>query len=397
MSRDHRASPVLQLEKLGSCTHTWFRGASFVQQDSAKSAIALALCAITVLLMGSGNEPRPPICTDLQLATELQSIVVASPPSSAVVLERIAIGSCLHQGYAEPILDDVIAARPQLFLMMGDNVYGDFDTADAKQLAAAYAAQAHRQEFRRARAAVPILAIWDDHDLGKNDGGADFPFRVAAARLFHQFWGTTPERPVEEGLYYSRFFGPTGRRVQIIMLDTRSFRSPLKPKTTGFDYWGPYEPDSDPAKTMLGPAQWAWLEQELSKPADLRLLVSSIQVFAEGHGWERWGNFPLERERLLRLLSSPDRGAIVFLSGDRHSGALYRIDLGARETVELTSSSLNLPPPGPNKDARLPPLVSDIFPVENFGFLTINWDQRRIEASLLGLQGRLLAERSLAF
>ena len=41
---------------------------------------------------------------------------------------------------------------------------------------------------------------------------------------------------------------------------------------------------------MLGEAQWSWLRQELQQPAELRLVVSSIQVLAEAHGWKRWGN-----------------------------------------------------------------------------------------------------------
>ena len=68
------------------------------------------------------------------------------------------------------------------------------------------------------------------------------------------------------------------------MLDTRYFRSPLKPtdemNARGKERW---IPDEDPSKTMLGDAQWAWLENELKRPAELRLIVSSIQVLSEGH------------------------------------------------------------------------------------------------------------------
>ena len=39
---------------------------------------------------------------------------------------------------------------------------------------------------------------------------------------------------------------------------------------------------------MLGAAQWAWLRAQLLQPAELRLIVSSVQVLAEGHGWEGW-------------------------------------------------------------------------------------------------------------
>jgi alkaline phosphatase D len=313
------------------------------------------------------------------------------------VVERIAFGSCLHQAKPQVIWRDVLVARPQLLLMLGDNVYGDFKDAAASELAAAYDAQQRQPEFRSVRTAVPMLAIWDDHDFGKNDGGAEFPHKRIAAELFHRFWGTKPERPAEEGLYYSRTFGVPGKFVQLIMLDTRSFRSLLKPKSDAFPFWGRYEPDPDPSKTILGPAQWAWLEAELAKPADLRIIASSIQVLSEGHGWERWGNFPVERDRLLRLLVSRNLGRVILLSGDRHSGAIYVTRSGDREIVEMTASALNMVPPNPSQDARVAPLASDVFTTENFGMLAVDWQHRTFTLSLIGLQGRTLAERRGAF
>jgi alkaline phosphatase D len=259
--------------------------------------------------------------------------------NEATLLERIALGSCLDQAKPQPIWKAMLQQRPQLFIMMGDNVYGDGPSPDLKELRHAYALQARQPELAKVRASIPFLRIWDDHDYGLNDGGASFAYKAKAAELFHEFWQSRPEAP--EGLYHSRIYGPSGRRVQIIMLDTRWFRSPLKPKTESFQHWGKYEPDDDPAKTMLGEAQWTWLERELKKPAELRILVSSIQVLAEGHGFERWGNLPRERDRLLRLLDATNAKGVILLSGDRHSGALYKLERrGSYPLVELTSSSL---------------------------------------------------------
>ena len=71
---------------------------------------------------------------------------------------------------------------------------------------------------------------------------------------------------------------------------------------------------------MLGQDQWKWLEVALKREADLRILGTSIQLLAEGHGWERWGNLPLERQRILNLLAQNSNSNLIVISGDRHLG-----------------------------------------------------------------------------
>ena len=53
-------------------------------------------------------------------------------------LSRIAFGSCANQAIGQPIWDAVLSYRPDLFLFCGDNVYGDFSSADAANLKRAY-------------------------------------------------------------------------------------------------------------------------------------------------------------------------------------------------------------------------------------------------------------------
>ena len=242
-------------------------------------------------------------------------------------LTRIAFGSCAEQADSQPIWDAILAYKPELFIFAGDNVYGDFNTADAGPLRKAYATADAIAGYNKLRDSVSHLAVWDDHDYGLNDGGGDFPHKAVSKDLFLDFWKVPPSdvRRTREGIYDSRIIGPPGMRVQIILLDVRWFRSPLKlTDQRGAPGKERYLPDPDPAKTMLGDTQWAWLADELRKPAELRLLVSSIQVLAEGHGWERWGNFPLERQKLLDTIRDSRAKGVVLLSGDRHIGALYR-------------------------------------------------------------------------
>ena len=310
------------------------------------------------------------------------------PPDARTALSRIAFGSC-HTGAREiPILNVIAEQRPDLFLYLGDNVYADARSYDATlpELRAAYAQLAARPEFARLRQAVPMLAVWDDHDYGMNDMGRVFPFKAFSERIFLDFWGAAEDdvRRTRPGVYDAHIFGPEGRRVQIILLDTRYFRSDLTPTDErGAVGRERYLPSDDPEQTMLGARQWAWLGDQLAQPAEVRLILSSIQVHADGHGWEAWRTLPMERERLYRLIAESGARGVVFVSGDRHASGLYvRDDLIDYPLYEITSSSLNLPIRDENNEPG-PHRIGAMYAPANFGVIELDW-----EAGTLSLQIR---------
>jgi alkaline phosphatase D len=251
-------------------------------------------------------------------------------------LDRIAFGSCAKEDQPQPIWDAVVASKPELWIWLGDNIYGD--TEDMAVMRSKYAELAAQPGYQKLRRICPILATWDDHDYGVNDGGREYRVRKESQKEFCDFFGLPDDAPQRrrEGIYDAKVFGPEGRRVQVIVLDTRYFRSPLKRRDTK------YIPNEDPAATILGEAQWAWLEAELKKPAEVRIVVSSIQVVPEDHAWEKWSNFPKEREKLFALIRDTKAAGVLFISGDRHLAELSMMDGGVGYPLyDLTSSGLN--------------------------------------------------------
>ena len=325
----------------------------------------------------------------------------SAPLDLSKTLTRIVFASCAQQNGDQSLWNRVAAEGQDLTLFIGDNVYGDVRSGDPAQpeLKAAYMRLARSEPFAAVRRAAPMITVWDDHDYGLNDAGADYAFRADSQALFNYVWDVPADDPrrARPGIYNAWTFGDdTGRRVQLIMLDTRYFRSPLKDSDErGAPGKERYLPDDDPEKTMLGEDQWHWLAQTLTEPADLRILVSSIQVLAEGHGWEAWRTLPRERERLYAAIRDAGADNVVILSGDRHSGGVYRRDdLVGFPLTEITSSSVNLPSsrwraernetyvePGPY---RLGGMVYDA----NYGILDIDWDASLVRAVVRGAEGQ---------
>src|SRR5262245_16802130 len=96
-------------------------------------------------------------------------------------LTRIAFGSCAQQNRPQPIWEAVVTSNPDLFLFIGDTVYGD--TKDMAVLRACYDKLAAMPGYQKLKKTCPILATWDDHDYGWNDAGADYPKRVESQQI----------------------------------------------------------------------------------------------------------------------------------------------------------------------------------------------------------------------
>jgi alkaline phosphatase D len=294
-------------------------------------------------------------------------------------IERLAFGSCSDQERPQPIWDVIAAFEPQLFLHLGDSVYSD--TVDMDRRRADLAKQAAVPEFRRFRDKVPILATWDDHDFGANDGGADFPEREVAEKLFLDFFDEPADSPRRRrpGVYDARIFGPPGQRLQVILLDGRSFRGRLEDDPSPYRR---YRPATDPGTTLLGEAQWTWLEEQLRRPAELRLIASGVQVLGYAAGFECWKNLPHEQERLFRVIRETAADGVLFLSGDAHFAQLKRGDGGVGYPLyDFTSSGLTHS--RPEAAERPAPLaVEPPFGGINFGTVEIDWHQKDPEITL---------------
>ncbi len=288
----------------------------------------------------------------------------------------LGFGSCLHQDRSMAILKTIEKKELDLFMFIGDNVYGDQKDGELDKLIRTYKQQFNNLENFLQNVSTEF--IWDDHDFGLNDGGSDYRYKDRAKELFLETWKIPSQDPrrLRDGLYFDKMIEKNGLKVHLIFLDNRTFKSEWK-LTDEFNKEGKerYVEDFDPDKTLLGKKQWQWLKDKLNEDSNIKIILSSLQILSLGHGWESWDKLPLERERLFNLIDESNLSKLFIFSGDRHRGGFYSFKTDDNnEIYEFTSSSLNLPIPF-NTEEKGPLRIGSTYRKANFGVVRIFEDK----------------------
>jgi len=323
---------------------------------------------------------------------------ITSTPAVPAVITKIAFGSCASQTLAQPTLDVAITKNPDLFIYLGDNMYAD--TYHAGRLRQYYQAIYGRPEFCRLKNTVPLIATWDDHDYGNNDEDKDYPIKAESQNIFCDFWGEAANSPRRrrEGIYTSYLYGTeVGKKVQVILLDTRYFLD-NRVINNGCGK-NNYCPTNNPDATILGSAQWKWLEDQLRVSADLRIIASSIPFGTEYNGWETWANFPLQRDKLTNLIKSTGANGVVFISGDVHYSELSAYTSAATSGIytlyDFTSSGINREwraiEPNKYRVAGVPATYN-----QSVGFFEIDWSNKTLKMSAFGASNNVLFTHTIS-
>ncbi len=304
---------------------------------------------------------------------------------------RIAFGSCNKGSLPNLLWDDILKTNPDVWIWGGDNIYAD--TYDMSKLRRMYQAQKAVKGYAELVDAVDVIGTWDDHDYGLNDGGTEFTVKKESQQEFLDFMDVPDNSPrrQQEGIYTSHVYQKEKGSVKVIVLDTRYFRTALTPDT---ETKKRTKPNVYGEGTVLGLAQWSWLEQELkSSRANFNVIVSSIQVLSNEHGFECWGNFPHEVDRLKRTIAASKAKGVLVLSGDRHISEISstKVDGLAYPLIDFTSSGLThayhsfTGEPNPFR-------VSEVVSTESFGTVHFDFKSSTAVFQMLGDNGELLGE-----
>lgn len=300
--------------------------------------------------------------------------------SKLLSVTKIAFGSCGWEKHPLPIFNHVVDHNPNMFIFLGDNIYGDTQNMDT--LRAKYGRLGNKKSYQNMKKYVPIYAVWDDHDYGWNDIGKYYPFKEESKEIFLDFFDEpmSSSRRRHEGIYHSFIQNYGNHKLQIILLDGRTFRDDLKPYNGEFEHEGRYSyyrkdyaPHTDQSPTLLGKEQWDWLEKEFKKKADVRIVCTGTQFGIEWNGYEAWANFPHEQKKMINLIKSTKANGVIFISGDVHYSEISKLETNFYSIFDFTASGLSSIWyfATPNKNRIEGPVMDN-----HFGLITLIWDEQ---------------------
>lgn len=304
-------------------------------------------------------------------------------------LDRMAFGSCNRQDAPQPLWKPILADRPDLWIWMGDNIYGDSPVMDT--LRAKYARQNANPDYQRLKASTPIIGVWDDHDYGINDGDKRFAQKKESRDLMFDFLGMPADAKERnrEGGYAAHTYGTGDQQVKVILLDGRYFSDTLSRIDRQYQV--------NLTGQMLGDAQWKWLEKELNtSTARVNFIISGVQFLPTEHVYEKWANFPKEREKLLDLIAKSGVQNPILMSGDRHIAEIMKLEDSRfpKGLYEVTASGLTHTWSGIAEEKnsfRVSGLVAKL----NYGLASFDWAKNELLIEIKGENGSLYAKQMI--
>lgn len=243
-----------------------------------------------------------------------------------------------------------------------------------------YTSDPQAKELRRL---VPFIDLWDDHevfnDYDATDRSRDPERFTAAYRAYLEYLPVAATVAYADGVPTVRAHRslPFGDLAEIFVTDQRQYRD-VAPCSKNILTPG-CAARRDPARSMLGAAQKAWLKERLgASGARWKLLLSEVMitplrvsslglreqtaeraaaaVFEGGDivrdakgtymTMDTWDGFPAERQELVDFVRSERIGDVVILTGDIHAAVHANIPAdvegngGPRTMIEIVTASV---------------------------------------------------------
>lgn len=315
--------------------------------------------------------------------------ITTPPPGVSPELLRIAVASCQHYEYGYyAAYRHMVADHPDLVLHLGDYIYEyagpkaltpsrvrlhpRYECTTLGQYRDRYALYRSDPDLQAAHAWCPWIAVADDHEVSNDYAGDQSEslapieaFRARKAAAYQAYYEHMPlraaSRPRGSQMRQYRRLG-YGRLADFHMLDVRQYRS-IQACGDGKRGGGRIVYDcaalEDPARSMLGAVQEAWLFGSLKRSGarwnalGQQMLMTRLKQPDDagriGFWSDGWDGYMATRRKLLDFLASNRIANPVTLGGDIHS--FWVTDLkadfdrpdSATVATEFTGTSISSP------------------------------------------------------
>jgi alkaline phosphatase D len=247
---------------------------------------------------------------------------------------RVAIASCMDDNFQDKfrIWDELAKKNPEYVLLIGDNVYSEKGlgglgkklVVDDELLWKRYVDIRLTLPYYFQEKLIPTHGLWDDHDYGARDGGADYEYKEQSKEIFETFFAQS----LSDDEWF-KGFGVGGLLTlgdfNLYFLDSRFYRS------------------TDKNGAHLGLDQYGWLMSKINEEQTPSLLIEGDQFFGGYHSFDSYeGNHPREFAKFsedLKKVQAP----FVFISGDRHMSEIMQFprSLFGKPSFEITASPIH--------------------------------------------------------
>lgn len=231
---------------------------------------------------------------------------------------------------------------------------------------------------------MPQWAMWDDHDYGPNDIGSSYVLKEESRKVFMSYFPNVSYGENGQGIYTMNSYGD----LDLFMLDDRWWR-------TSERIYDSIRGIPNPAKVVLGEQQMKWLKNALAySSATFKIIVFGSQVLNPVSDFDRFANFPVEYNELMKFIHEQRLSGIIFLTGDRHHSEIIKVNRpDAYPLYDITISPLTS---GTHvfadKEKNNPYRVAGVDQKQNYGKITVagGKGERTLKVEMKGLTGEVL-------
>jgi alkaline phosphatase D len=238
---------------------------------------------------------------------------VTAPSKDVLAPVTFVIGGDTRHNFRPfSIMEFMWAAQPDFFVYLGDTIYADKGST-AMTLSDYWGKYAENRDgfAQRLFATTPLFVMWDDHEVD-SDFTMTHPRLPIGRQAFMDYWPIRRSRQDPYRLYRSFKWG---KGVEVFLLDCRQYRNPQ-------------------TKTMLGLEQKQWLLQQLAASSAMFKFIVSTVPFSDPRE-DKWGEYPEERDDILKNIQENKIPGVIFLAGDVHHAAVSQMphDPAVREFI----------------------------------------------------------------